>query len=221
MNDKHIKVCSVCGVTSEESKNMFTKNNKFKKELCVKHYTQLKRNGKVTNSSKPSVEERFKPNIYIYHDDYVEIIMHDKNKTESARTIIDIDDIEEVKKYKLVYCPDGYVQVTENGKSIKLHRVLMNNPKGKCVDHVNRNQLDNRKENLRVCSQAQNLMNRTKSNSKSGRMGVSWAKERNKWWVRIRFNNKNIHLGFFDNLKDAIEAREKAEEKYFGEFAPK
>lgn len=54
------------------------------------------------------------------------------------------------------------------------------------------------------------------SNNTSGHVGVSWDKSRNKWESHIKLNNNKKHLGRFDNIDDAIEARLKAELKYFG-----
>ena len=89
----------------------------------------------------------------------------------------------------------------------------------KHIDHINNNTLDNRKENLRECTQSQNSKNQSKPfNSACKFMGVSW--EHGKYRVRIGYNKRKIHLGSFSNLEDAIIARLKAEKKYFGEFAP-
>jgi hypothetical protein len=74
------------------------------------------------------------------------------------------------------------------------------------------NKLDNRKSNLRVVTQQENLHKKSvyKTNS-SGHQGVKWNKSLNKWQVQITHNKKRIHLGVFDNLQDAIIARRKAE----------
>lgn len=88
------------------------------------------------------------------------------------------------------------------------------------IDHKNRNTLDNRKENLRICSQSQNSKNQSKPyNSNCIFMGVSKNKF-NKFEARIGYNKKKIHLGTFVDLNDAIIARLKAEKEYFGDFAP-
>lgn len=63
------------------------------------------------------------------------------------------------------------------------------------------------------------LLKDNKSNiTKSGVKGVGWDKKSNKWRAYIMFKRKHYHLGYFANLDDAIEAREKAEQKTFGEF---
>ena len=104
-----------------------------------------------------------------------------------------------------------------NRKLIELHRWIMDFPeKGKFVDHINHNTLDNRKENLRVVSNSDNLKNaRTRIDNKTGHKGVSFDKTRNKWSVGIKVNYKKIFIGRFDNFEDAIKARKEAEIKYW------
>jgi hypothetical protein len=62
---------------------------------------------------------------------------------------------------------------------------------------------------------------RKTKNNKSGIIGVCWNKREEKWVAQIMLNNKNIHLGRFDDLEEACEARKEAEIKYFGEFRNK
>ena len=62
-------------------------------------------------------------------------------------------------------------------------------------------------------------MKKLQSNNKSGYPGVNWYKAYGKWRARIRLYNKEYHLGYFDDIKDAIKARKEAEKKYFGEYA--
>lgn len=54
-----------------------------------------------------------------------------------------------------------------------------------------------------------------------GFTGVYWNKANEKWCSNIKVNNKTIYLGSFDLIDDAMRARKEAEQKYFGEFAPK
>lgn len=88
-------------------------------------------------------------------------------------------------------------------------------------DHINKNELDNRRENLRKCTHQQNDFNRDLyKNNTSGFTGVIWVKQIQKWQAAIMLNRKTIYLGVFNNKEDAIKARLQAENKYFGEFAP-
>lgn len=104
---------------------------------------------------------------------------------------------------------------------MRLHRLIINvNYKNKQVDHINHNPLDNRKENLRICSNMQNNWNKGKQkNNTSGIKGVCFLKNCNKWYARITVDGKTYNLGLFKNLLDAKKEREIAEKKYFGKFA--
>ena len=195
-----IKQCSVEGC-----------NNKHKaKGYCGKHYYQFKKYGDVLERT------RYDPNEIILYDEYAEIVIYSKDCKEVARAIIDIEDIDKVKGYK--WClSHGYAY---NLKSdIRLHRLIMSCADDKVVDHINRDRLDNRKSNLRICSQQQNSMNRgIQSNNNSGVVGVYWAKSRNKWCAQIMLNKKNIFLGYYEDMNDAIQARKQAEIDYFCEY---
>ena len=93
----------------------------------------------------------------------------------------------------------------------------MNDFSNKVIDHINHNTLDNRKQNLRIVTRVQNQMNMSKrKDNTSGFTGVHFNKRSDKWMATIQVNYKSINLGTFKNKEDAIEARKKAEEKYFG-----
>lgn len=117
---------------------------------------------------------------------------------------------------------DTYQQNLEQKKLLQLHKLITNTNGDKIIDHINRDKKDNRKENLRVCTARENCINRGMlKNNTSGTMGVCFDKSRNKWTATIVINNKNKHLGRYENIEDAIIARLKAELKYFRkEFAP-
>ena len=105
-----------------------------------------------------------------------------------------------------------------------MHRKILGLKKGdgKIVDHINGNSLDNRKANLRICTQSQNMINRIKQkNNKSGYIGVCLYKGNsiNKWRASIMQNKKQISIGYFDNKIDAAKARDTKALELYGEYA--
>jgi len=113
----------------------------------------------------------------------------------------------------------GYVCVGYQGKSYRIHRIIweMHNwpiPSNKHIDHADRNKTNNRIENLRCCSHAQNAQNmKLHVKNISGHRGVTWYKPYEKWNAYIMDNNKRKHLGYFDDVNDAIAARKAAEQQ--------
>lgn len=114
----------------------------------------------------------------------------------------------------------GYMRVAVGNRRYREHRIIweMHNgaiPEGYEVDHINHVRSDNRIENLRLVKRQQNNQNMSlRRNSTSGYIGVTWDKQTNKWRSVIHVNGKNIHLGRFSNLEDAVEARRAAEVEY-------
>ena len=104
-------------------------------------------------------------------------------------------------------------------KYLYLHKFVMDtNHK---VDHIDRNKLNCRKSNLRLCTDQENCINKSlRSDNSSGISGVSWRKDKGKWRAYITLNGKQKTLGHFFNKEEAIKVRLQAETKYFGEFAP-
>jgi hypothetical protein len=106
---------------------------------------------------------------------------------------------------------------------VSLHREIMNAPKGLLVDHKDRNTLDNRRENLRLATYAQNSCNcdssidKTKTSSRY--IGVHLRKKSGKWVATIRINREKTWLGSYDNEIDAAKAYDTAARKHHGEFA--
>ena len=135
----------------------------------------------------------------------------------------DLEDYDVIKQYCwfVAVCKRGYKELrakdTKTNKLIRMHCLLV----GKYADHINRNTLDNRRQNLRQCTEQENLRNRgLHKTNKSGVTGVCWNKQRQVWLAYITVDNKNIYLGGYNNKEDAITTRLEAEKKYFGEFAP-
>jgi hypothetical protein len=133
-----------------------------------------------------------------------------------------LDDEKFVKGYKIRLNKDGYVKFSGTKDGLKnklLHRIIMGEPVGKEVDHINGNKRDNRRENLRICNRSENNRNTgKKSNNTSGFKGVSWKKQRGKWRASIRVDGKCKHLGYFDDPQTAYRSYCRAATKYHGEF---
>ncbi len=103
-------------------------------------------------------------------------------------------------------------------KLIELHRFITNCPKGMVVDHINGNTIDNRKENLRICTNASNIRKgKIRIQNTSGCSGVRKLPECRveTWEARIRVNYKIIILGRFRTFEQAVEVRKEAERKYW------
>lgn len=151
------------------------------------------------------------------------------SKTHGAKiVIIDNEDYDIIKDYKWgVSKKVDSFYVMRTGKSdlnikhkVRLHRAITSCPSDKVVDHINGNTLDNRKCNLRVCTNAENLRNsRGKRNSTSKYKGVSYDKEKKRWASRICINSKEIKLGKFKSEIDAAKKYNEAAIIYHGEFA--
>lgn len=100
----------------------------------------------------------------------------------------------------------------------KLHRFIMGEPPGALVDHINGNTLDNRRANLRPCSNAQNLQNTAqRSDSRSPYKGVE--RRGNVWRARIREGSAYRSLGHFKTSEEAALVYDAAARRLFGEFA--
>ena len=109
-------------------------------------------------------------------------------------------------------------------KKCKVHRlvalVFIDNPEKKAqVDHIDGNRKNNHVSNLRFVSNQENGMNKKiMKNNTSGITGIYFHEKSNKWKSLIRVNKILIYLGNFDSKQDAIHARKKAQDLYFGEF---
>lgn len=105
-------------------------------------------------------------------------------------------------------------------KIIRMHRDVMGVTGAEIIDHINHDGLDNQKSNLRICTNAQNMRNRSglSKNSTSGFRGVSFCKQTGRWKAHIRVDLKKIHLGRHDTPELAYAAYLVANKKYFGAF---
>lgn len=102
-----------------------------------------------------------------------------------------------------------------------LHRFVMRLDRNSDIqiDHKDRDVLNNTKDNLRLCSRSQNMMNRTSKTGMSGYKGVTWHIRVKMWHAKIGVNKQRISLGYFSDVKDAAKAYNEAAAKYHGPFA--
>lgn len=153
----------------------------------------------------------------------MEIIVNSK-KYKNIRFIIDDSDYELIKSYTLNVSKkqNGFYLKMLKGKYFNkyVHRVLLGDPKGREVDHVNRNPQDNRRSNLRLSTHAQNTYNRfSEKQNTSEFKGVYWAKDKSMWCARINYENKCIQGGYFKCKIDAAHRYNELALQYYGEFA--
>ena len=138
--------------------------------------------------------------------------------------IIDTADYGRVSQYNWCAVQDDrcwYANTfKKDGTTLSMHRLITNAPKGIVVDHINHNGTDNRKSNLRLCTNSQNQQNRRPTRGSSSiYKGVHWCNFHKKFRARITHNGERLHLGYFDSEIDAAKAYDKKALELFGEFA--
>lgn len=144
--------------------------------------------------------------------------------------LVSADDVYKVEMNSWRLDSHGYAikSIKESGKTknISLHHVVYKKPdKGMVIDHINRNKLDNRRENLREVSYSLNSANRSRRKSvKENRPYPGVRRVKNKktggtydtWEVTIKFKGKFEYIGYFNNVDDAIKKRKELEKQLYG-----
>lgn len=141
--------------------------------------------------------------------------------TQGKEALVDDADFEWLNQYKWRYIPNykpeyvGSAAMSSSRKIIRMHRLILGAKKGQEVDHVNRDPLDNRKENLRIATRGENTRNQGgRKDSTSGQRGVNFHKPRKSWVARIQVDGNRYFLGAFKTKKEAISAYNKAKVVY-------
>lgn len=149
------------------------------------------------------------------------LILYNENgqcifKIKETEVIIDEEMYYDIIKYKWCITEYGYIQGSKHGR---LSRFVMNYSGDDFVDHINSNKLDNRRENLRIATAAQNAMNKSSAKDSSSKYtGVFFDKKMNKWVAQIQFKGKTKRIGQFTDEVAAAKDRDKATKEYFGEY---
>ena len=126
-----------------------------------------------------------------------------------------------LSKWKWHLGTDGSVaRNRRNGQERRIHRIIMGAKKGEYVDHINHNPLDNRRENLRICTNQENNWNKPPTAGKKYK-GTSRnpASKKNPWCAFIKKDYKSLYLGSFKTEEMAALEYNKFAKELFGEFA--
>lgn len=150
--------------------------------------------------------------------------------TRGMVALVDDADFEGLSRYRWTLSDrEGGGYARRSGRSsegesprgcVYMHRQIMGAKADQQIDHINHDTLDNRRSNLRFCTQSQNRANGRWRTAKSGFRGVYPAGERSrKWGAKIKANKQVVRLGTFALAVDAARAFDRAARKYHGEFA--
>lgn len=118
----------------------------------------------------------------------------------------------------------GYLVFKFKKRQYLVHRIIWFGMTGKWpddqIDHIDTIKTNNKWNNLREASHTENQRNKNinKANNTSGYKGVTWHKKRQKWRADIKVNGKSLTIGSFDNILDAVKAREEAGKRFHKNF---
>ena len=159
-------------------------------------------------------KRKMRLNKVCYFDDYCELVLEDNKGKEVNRTKIDLEDLGKIQtgKWSFQNGNKGYCIRIINTKTTLLHHIILGRSDGFEVDHINGDRMDNRKDNLRFVTSAQNKMNRSSK-------GIYKRHDNKKWCATIRINKKERYLGSFETPEEATRKRREAESFYFGDYA--
>ena len=160
-----------------------------------------------------------KKNNFVIKDDYAELHIETKREEKPVIILIDKEDIERINftKWSLKYdktVDNYYVYAWErnnykNRKRIILHRFLTNCPDDMQVDHINRDTKDNRKSNLRICTQVENANNKGfYKNNTTGYKNICINNKNGGYRLEIKRNKQIVLKQFSKNLQELVKIRD-------------
>lgn len=194
-----------------------------KNTVIVRHQNLKSKNTKSCGCYRKNraIESHKKENEYRFDGDVCYGFASNKN----VEFMFDANRYDDVKKYCWYVNNHGYVSTNirkDDGSQtlLFLHQLICPTDFD-CVDHKNRNKLDNRMKNLRPATKQQNALNTDLyANNSSGIRGVRWNKEICKWHSYIVNNGKQINIGYFEDINDAIRSRLLFEFDLWGDNSP-
>lgn len=199
-----MKHCSFCGI-GEDKARIESYHGVY---YCAKHCGQYRRHGKCFERTVRD------PNDYEVSGDVAKIFMYDKYGNRTDTVIVDLEDLDRCLQYKW-HVHKGHrtnyaSTKSKERKELYLHRLVTGYEGNLDIDHINGNGLDNRKKNLRICSRSRNIMNLHRKYQGVRKM------ESGRYRAVIKHNYKNIYIGTYDTIEEALEARKAKELELFG-----
>lgn len=137
--------------------------------------------------------------------------------TKKHKIPFQIDSLDFDKVSGHTWCIDTYPATKIKGERLRLHEFIMGKaPKGLEWDHIDKDKLNNKRDNLRLVQHIVNTWNQNKKyTNTSGVSGVSWQKDRERWYSYITVRGKMKSLGRHRTMDGAVNARREAETKYW------
>jgi hypothetical protein len=200
--------------------------------ICKREFVKPNVNVEIETQIKQGIKNEYKE-----YKNHIVIYTIDKKNNKVIDTKVSKDDFySKLKDFDINWFPlwnedmqDYYIGYTlyinkdgkRKPKTILLHRFLMDAKAGEYVDHKNHNIRDNRRNNLQLTSNDENLTNRKGKNinNKSGYRNVFWSTARSMWCVSLCRNYKTIIIGYYNDVHEAGKVAEEARKKYYGKFA--
>lgn len=178
--------------------------------MCRRHYEQVKKYGQTTDNDPQSLSDKNHIHIYV---DHAEIELQNKNHEVVGYALIDLDDIDKCSVHKWYLDSVGYARTSVGQNKVRLHKFITHTDRETIVDHINRNKLDCRKDNLRIADHSINSLNRdAQSNNKCGAKGVHQNKA-GYWYATIKIKEINLSKTF-STKEEAINQRKEWEKEY-------
>jgi hypothetical protein len=139
--------------------------------------------------------------------------------TDGFYAYVDAADYERLSGFTW-WSASGYAARTEQGRTIFMHREIMQPPRGMIVDHADGNRANNARANLRVCTRSENQCNTSKKGCCLSRFkGVSYDKRHRKWYACCQVEGVYRWLGYFEDEVEAARTYDRKAVEQFGEFA--
>ncbi len=165
------------------------------KGYCRRHYDEIREYGRTTGKKKMG-----DPHEIIIDGNSARFIYTDNKGNDVGSFIVDVAEVERVRRYKWSDNGNGYIRASIRNKTIYLHRMIAGAADGMDVDHINHNKADNTKGNLRVCEHYINTHNRIRESSNAAYKKKCRV---NPYYATLTVNGVRIGLGYYKTKEEA------------------